>query len=102
MSRILEKTSINRINPALDRRRRRTPELDQQVRDAAPGQSIRSLARAFGLAPKTIQVIPDPSLVERFKPPPGTWARYYDKDKHAKATQKTRHYKRKILNGEIK
>ena len=102
MSRLLEKTSINRINPRLDRRRKRTPELDQQVRDAAPGQSIRALARAFGLNPKTIKVILDPSLVTRYKRPSGVWVNYYDKDRHAEATRKTRHYKRKILNGEIK
>jgi hypothetical protein len=98
----MDRTAINRINPALDRRRKRTPELDQQVREAAPGQAIRALARAFGLAPKTIKVILDPSLVAQYKRPSGSWANYYDKAKHAKATQKTRHYKRKILNGEIK
>ena len=102
MSRLLDRTAINRINPALDRRRKRTPELDQQVREAAPGQSIRALARAFGLDRKTVKVILDPSLVERYKRPSGSWVNYYDKDKHAKAMQKTRHYKRKIINGELK
>lgn len=99
MPRKSDSLAIN--NPKHDKRVKLTDDDKQQIRDeyATGNYSQRALAAKWGVSRRSIQFAINPESLEQAKKLYNERrkdGRYYDKDKHAKATREHRDHKKEL------
>lgn len=95
-----------KLNETQDRRRKLSDEQKKEIYhlyNNIGGYSLNMLAKQYQVSKKTILIIVnEDSKKKNDEHIKNNWKKYYDKEKHRKAIQKTRQYKKQLLvKGEI-
>lgn len=100
MSRLVERLRIATLDKSEDLRVRLSPEDKEDIRQMhSEGQSIRGLARLYGVHRRSIQFTVFPERLERnyqLRLERGGSTIYYRREKHTAAMRKHRRHKREV------
>lgn len=94
-----------RVGAVYDKRRRLSDDDREDIRrDAAAGDSLRMIARRYGVSRRLVQFILYPERLEENRQrlaARGGWRQYYSKEKHREYMREHRKYKKELYRKEL-
>lgn len=100
MSSLVERLRIATLDKSEDKRVRLTPEDKEDIRQMRrEGQSIRGMARLYGVSKRLIQFTVSPERLEhnyQLRLERGGSKIYYQREKHTSAMRRHRQHKREV------